>query len=100
MLSLLYLVISLAIYSILIWYFYRFIAQRDCFCIKQNAHPYLKGCLDYFMIFPFVATLFFTGFALILIFLTKNYEIPELLATSFALVVAIRLTAYYNEDLS
>ena len=37
---------------------------------------------------------------MILIFLTRNFAIPELLATSFVLVVAIRFTAYYSEDLS
>ena len=98
--SLMYLVISLALYSIMIWYFYRFIAQRDCFSVDHYRHPVAVSCLGYFLLFPIVATLFFTGFAMILIFLTRNFEIPELLATSFVLVVAIRFTAYYSEDLS
>lgn len=84
----------------MIWYFYRFIAQRDCFSVEHYRHPVVVSCLGYFLLFPVVATLFFTGFAMILIFLTRNFEIPELLATSFVLVVAIRFTAYYSEDLS
>ena len=100
MMSLLYVVISLAFYSIMIWYFYRFIAQRDCFRADGSRHPHAVSCLEYFLVFPVVATMFFTGFALILVFLTREYEIPQLLATSFVLVVAIRLTAYYSEDLS
>ena len=98
--SLMYLVISLALYSIMIWYFYRFIAQRDCFNVDHCRHPVVVSCLGYFLLFPVVATLFFSGFALILVFLTRNFAIPELLATSFVLVVAIRFTAYYSEDLS
>jgi hypothetical protein len=98
--SLLYLVVSLALCSIMIWYFYRFIARRDCFKVDHYRHPIVVSCLSYFLLFPVVATLFFTGFALILVFLTRNFEIPQLLATSFVLVVAIRFTAYYSEDLS
>ena len=98
--SLMYLVVSLALYSIMIWYFYRFIARRDCFKVDHCRHPLAVSCLSYFLLFPIVATLFFTGFALILVFLTRNFEIPQLLATSFVLVLAIRFTAYYSEDLS
>jgi hypothetical protein len=97
---LMYLVISLALYSIMIWYFYRFIAQRDCFKVDHCRHPVVVSCLSYFLLFPVVATMFFTGFSLILVFLTRNFEISELLATSFVLVVAIRFCAYYSEDLS
>jgi len=96
----LYLAISIAIYSIFIFHFYRFIARRDCFKIATCRYPKVIGFLKYFFFFPFVAFLFFLGLALIINFLTTDYSTPELLATSFALVLAIRLTAYYNEDLS
>ncbi len=35
-----------------------------------------------------------------MLFLTKSYEIPEVLSTSFAIIAAIRICAYYSEDLS
>ena len=35
-----------------------------------------------------------------MLFITKNYSIPAVLSTSFGIIIAIRLTAYYNEDLS
>ena len=35
-----------------------------------------------------------------ILFLTRSYEIPVVLSTSFAIIVAIRLTAYYSGDLS
>ena len=95
-----YLVISMAIYSILIWHFYRFVASRDCFHIDMSRYPKLTGFLKYFFIFPFIAFLFFMGFALMLIFLTKSYGYEDLLSTAFAIVVAIRITSYYSEDLS
>ena len=37
---------------------------------------------------------------MILIFLTKNLELKEVLTTSFAVIIAIRITSYYSEDLS
>ena len=95
-----YLVISIAIYSILIWHFYRFIARRDCFKVSESNHSKLVGILKYFFLFPFVAGIFFVGFSLMMLFITRSYEISALLSTSFAIIMAIRITAYYNEDLS
>jgi len=98
-LALFYLIISIAIYGIFIWHFYRFIARRDCFKIGVCRHPRTIGFLKYFFAFPFVAFIFFIGFSLLMLFITR-YEIPSVLSTSFALVIAIRITAYYSEDLS
>lgn len=95
-----YLVISIATYSILIWHFYRYIAIRDCFKISPRRHKKVIGFLKYFLLFPFVAFLYFAGFSLMLLFLTKKYDTDALLSTSFAIVVAIRITAYYSGDLS
>lgn len=98
--SLFYLIISIAIYSVIIYHFYRYIARRDCFKPSDRKHSKSIGFCKYFFLFPFVAMAFFMGFSLMLIFLTKNYEIDALLSTSFAIIVAIRITAYYTEDLS
>jgi hypothetical protein len=95
-----FLVISIAMYSIIIWHFYRFIARRDCFKLTPKKHKKLIGFLKYFFLYPFVALLFFAGFSFIMLFLTRAYEIPAVLSTSFAVIVAIRITAYYSEDLS
>ena len=99
-LPLLYLAISIAIYSILIWHFYRFIAKRDIFKITTKKHVKTVAFLKYGFLFPLVAVGFFAGFALMLLFLAKDLEIATVLSTSFAIIVAIRIGAYYNEDLS
>lgn len=98
--SLIYFAISIVLYSIIIWHFYRFIAKRDCFKIKSIKHPKTVVFLKYFFAFPFVASLFFLGFSLMMLALTRNYEVPEILSVSFALITAIRIVAYYSEDLS
>jgi hypothetical protein len=95
-----YLILLIAIYSIAIWHFYRFIAKRDCFKINTIHHQKFFSFLKYFLFFPFIAFLFFIGFSLMILFITREYEFVSILSTSFAVVIAIRLTAYYNEDLS
>lgn len=96
----LYLIISIAIYSIIIFHFYRFIARRDCFKPSKRKHTKTVGFLRYAFLFPFVAVLFFMGFSLMMMFLTRTYSVKQILSTAFAVVVAIRITAYYHEDLS
>jgi len=100
--ALFYLIIMIAIYSIVIYHFYRFVARRDCFKPTKRKFTKTVGALKYIFLYPFVAMVFFIGFSLILISLTKEnvYSISEILSISFALIVAIRITAYYTEDLS
>jgi len=94
------LIIMIAIYSVIIYHFYRYIARRDCFKPSKRKYSKAIGFLKYTFLFPFVAILFFMGFSLILIFLTKSYDIAHILYVAFVLVIAIRVTAYYTEDLS
>ena len=63
-----YLIISIAIYSIIIWHFYRFVAKRDIFKISFRKYSKIFGFIKYFFLFPFVAFLFFVGFLLLLFF--------------------------------
>lgn len=93
-------IIFIAIYSVIIYHFYRYIARRDCFKAGEKKYSKAVNVLKYIFAFPFVAFLFFMGFSLMLIFLTQNQTIDVVLYTSFALVTAIRITAYYTEDLS
>jgi len=104
--ALIYLIIMIAIYAIVIYHFYRYVARRDCFKASNKKHSKFIGFLKYLFLFPFVAIIFFIGFSLILISLSKDvgtnigYSVEQVLSLSFALVVAIRITAYYTEDLS
>ena len=96
-----YLIIAIAIYSIIIFHFYRFIARRDCLGRTENCkHKKTVSFLKFFFLYPFVAAIFFMGFSTMMIFLTKDYPIGQILSTAFAVVVSIRITAYYTEELS
>jgi len=68
--------------------------------MSECNHPKLVGFLKYFFLFPFVAIIFFLGFSLLLLFLTANLDVSMVLSTSFAIILAIRITTYYSEDLS
>ena len=96
----LYLAISITVYAILIWHFYRYIAKRDVFKIASKKHSTLTISLKYGLAFPLLVSLFFVGFALMLLFLANDLEIATILSTAFAIIIAIRITAYYKEDLS
>ncbi|MCK4901817.1 MAG: hypothetical protein KAS76_00555 [Thermoplasmatales archaeon] len=98
--SLFYLIIMIAIYAVIIYHFYRYIARRDCFKPSERRHTKTIGFLKYTFLFPFVAILFFMGFSLMFVFLTKTNNLEPILTTAFAIIVAIRITAYYTEDLS
>jgi len=93
-------IILITIYSIVIYHFYRYIARRDCFKPSKRKYSKTVGFFKYVFLFPFVAFLFFMGFSMMLILLTQGTEISTIFYTSFALVTAIRITAYYTEDLS
>jgi len=95
-----YLAVSIAIYSIIIYHFYRFIARRDCFKRCKSKYSKAVGFLRYFFLFPFIVIVFFLGFSMMLLFLAKDIEPDVVLATSFAIILAIRICSYYTEDLS
>lgn len=98
--AVLYLAISIAIYSILIYHFYRYIARRDCFKPSKRKHTKTIGFCKYFFLFPFVVIIFFLGFSTMLLFLAQDIGPEIVLSTSFAIILAIRICSYYTEDLS
>ena len=100
LISVFYLAVAIAIYAVIIYNFYRYIARRDCFKPSKRKYSKSVGFLKYFFLFPFVAIVYFMGFSLMLLFLSKDIEIGVVLSTSFAIILAIRMTAYYTEDLS
>jgi FtsH-binding integral membrane protein len=54
----------------------------------------------YLVVFPFVAFAWFVILTALLAFLAKDKPIGSILLVSMAVLSAIRITSYYNEDLS
>ena len=101
---------TLVIYSVLIWHFYRIISKRDIFHIDAAKFKYegafgkffdiILYLFKYILVYPLLTFVFFMGYAMMLIFLSRNLDVNSILITSISLISAIRVAAYYNEDLA
>ena len=99
-------------YALFIFHFYRFLAARDMFAMdlskyEESRHRAVRAVLHvviyilkYIVLFPVFAFFWFAVLTLILAFLSRDREFTEVLLIALATVSAIRVTAYYNEDLS
>ncbi|MCK5609349.1 hypothetical protein KAR91_46175 [Candidatus Pacearchaeota archaeon] len=110
--NLLFLVLLVVIYSVFVWKFYRFIATKnlielDLSRYNKLEHPTAAKALafifyfvEYLLILPFLIFFWFAAFTFFLIILTDNLDVKTLLVISATVIAAIRMTAYYREDLS
>lgn len=105
-------VLGMVIYSVFIFRFYRFLARRDVFKLdlsKYNKakHPLIEKfigvilyIIEYVFLFPLFTFFWFGILTILLVFLSKEQTVQTILLISMAVVGAVRITAYYNEDLS
>ena len=103
---------GIGVYAIFIFHFYRFLSARDMFRFdlaryEQSRHRAIRGVLHfvmylvkYIVVFPVFAFFWFAVLTIILAFLSKDRAFSEVLLVALATVSAIRLAAYYHEDLS
>ena len=105
-------VVGMALYAVFVFNFYRFLAAKNMFQIdlsryEQSRFRLVRRLLHvffyvvkYIILFPFFAFFWFAVLTLILTFLSKDRSFADTLVVALATVSAIRMTAYYNEDLS
>lgn len=105
-------VLGMAVYAIFVFKFYRFIAGRDIFTLDLSkndnvAFPVVRDIIfliwyvvRYVVLFPAFALFWFAVLTLMLAFLSENRNLSEILLIALATVSTIRISAYYNEDLS
>ena len=103
---------GMALYAVFVFNFYRFLAAKNMFQIdlsryEQSRFRLVRRLLHvffyvvkYIILFPFFAFFWFAVLTLILTFLSKDRSFADTLVVALATVSAIRMTAYYNEDLS
>ena len=105
-------VVGMAVYAVFVFHFYRFLAAKDMFeidlsryeqsrfrLVRRALHVFFY-VLKYIILFPVFAFFWFAVLTLILTFLSKDRSFADTLVVALATVSAIRVTAYYNEDLS
>jgi hypothetical protein len=109
---LIYFVVGVSVYAIFVFNFYRFLGRRDIFELdldkyKQSKIRSLRILLHlifyvgkYLVLFPIVAFAWFVILTVLLIFLAKNRSVDSILLVAMSVLAAIRVTAYYDQDLS
>ncbi|MCX6711364.1 MAG: hypothetical protein NTZ02_04745 [Candidatus Woesearchaeota archaeon] len=103
---------GITLYSIFIFNFYRFLARKDIFELDLEQYntsrfpavrkmfSVIAYMLKYMLFFPLFTFFWFGVLAMILILLSRIPNVNNVLLISIAIVSAVRITAYYNEDLS
>lgn len=106
------LVFLVFVYAVIIWKFYRFIARKNIIELNLNKynrsqHPFFTKVMagffyfvEYIIILPFLIFIWFSVFTLFLVLLTEGRSTEQILLISAVIISAVRMTAYYSEDLS
>jgi len=104
--------LGMVAYAVFVFHFYRYLARKDIIELDLEKHnrselAWLKKTISvifymiqYVVLFPIMAFFWFGILVLLLTFLAKNQTLESILLISMALVAAVRITAYYHEDLS
>ena len=112
LLPVLIVVLGMTAYAVFVFKFYRFVAARDMFGLDLSKNDQVRDAVAwdliflvwylvrYLVLFPAFGFFWFAVLTLILVFLSENRELSQVLLIAMATVSAIRVSAYYNEDLS
>lgn len=105
-------ILGMAVYALFVFKFYRFVASRDMFALDLSRYDgsrfrWVRTVLQvtmyvakYSILFPAFAFFWFAVLTLMLLFLSKDQAFADVLRMALVTVGAIRVAAYYNEDLS
>ena len=100
------------VYSVFIWKFYRFMAERDI--IKLNLKQYsnterpelgkfyevLLSTFEFLIILPFLVLFWFSVFSIFFLLLSENQNAEQILLITAAIIASTRVSAYISESLS
>ena len=109
--------IGMVIYGIFVYHFYKFLSKRDLFSFnlekkiaqgtfkstgeKRSIAPRTAAFITTkLFIFPFVIFVWFLGYSSFMFLLVQNMPTETIFLVASGLIIAIRISAYYNEDLS
>ncbi len=103
--------IGMVIYGIFIFHFYRFLAKRDMFNVKlakklstgsgtTKVGSIFAYIITNFFIYPIVIFVWFIVYSLFMFFLAQGVEPTTVFLVVSALVISVRIAAYYAEDLA
>lgn len=105
-------IFGLALYTIIVYNLYRFVATRDIFNLNLGQYnraqhagifKFIAGLLyvaEYVLFFPLFLMLWFITFSTILNAMTTTPNTEMVLLMSMAIIASIRIAAYYNQELA
>ena len=110
--TLLFFTTIIVIYSVFIFYFYRFLAKKNL--VEFNLSKYNQYnnttvakifavvfyVIEYLIWLPILTIFWFAFFSILILVLSKNLSIDIILLISASLIASVRATSYINEDLS
>ena len=102
----------IVIYSIFVFYFYRFLAKKNIIELNLNQYNQYSNpalvkffavifyIIEYVILLPILTFFWFAILSILILLLAKDIDVNTILLISAALVASVRVTAYVNEDLS
>lgn len=104
--------VLIALYSVFIWKFYRFLAKRDIIALNlfqynRSKHPILSKVLaslfyiaEYIVVIPVLVLFWFSVLGFFILLISENQTAAQVSLIAAAVVGAVRFTSYVSEDLS
>jgi large-conductance mechanosensitive channel len=109
--------LGVTVYGIFVFHFYQFIARRDVFSFdlerrlgggkyrstgeRKSAAPRVAAYITTkFVIFPIIVFAWFLAYSMFILLLTQDMTPDKVFFVASILIIGIRITSYYNEDLS
>jgi len=106
------LILAILVYSIFVWKLGNFISKKNILELNlrqynNSQHPVLSKILsvvfyvlEYIIIMPVVTFFWFAVFTIFLLFMSEGIPTTTVLIISATIVSVIRMTSYYNQNLS
>ena len=105
-------IVSIAVYGIFVFHFYRFLARKDIFRLDLQKHnqakrPFLRKTISvvfyvfkFLLVYPIFVFIWFAVIAGLLYLMSRNQSIDNVMLAAMGVVGAIRMCSYYNGALA
>ncbi len=96
-------VIWMLVYSVFVFKFYKLVSRKNMLRISWKSDGWwnlARYVIKYLLLFPITVFIWFIVISALLAVLSQVLEIGDIFMISMGITVLIRITAYYNEDLS
>ena len=102
----------IALYSVFIWKFYKFLACKEIIQLNlsqynYSKHPFLEKffagvlyTIEYLIILPFLVLFWFAILSMFLLLLSESKDAQQILLIAAAIIASTRIASYISEDLS